>query len=86
LIIELDGSQHLDSVEYDKERTEYFESLGIKVIRFWNNEINNNINGVIMRIEEELRQPSTAPSVRTDTPPRLRRGKPERKKTSNISS
>ena len=57
LIIELDGSQHLDNQEYDKERTEYFESLGIKVIRFWNNEINNNLNGVLMKIKEELGLP-----------------------------
>jgi len=54
LIIELDGGQHLDSVEYDKERTEYFESLGIKVIRFWNSEVKNNLNGVIIKIREEL--------------------------------
>ena len=57
LIIELDGSQHLDNKEYDQERTEYFESLGIKVIRFWNNEVNININGVMMKIQEELEQP-----------------------------
>ncbi len=54
LVIELDGSQHLDNVEYDKERTEYFESLNIKVLRFWNNDIDNNLNGVLMKIEEEL--------------------------------
>ena len=54
LIIELDGSQHLDNKEYDKERTEYLESLGNKVIRFWNDDINKNINGVLMTIMEEL--------------------------------
>jgi very-short-patch-repair endonuclease len=54
LIIEIDGSQHLDNKEYDQERTNYFESLGIKVIRFWNNEVNNNLNGVILKIIEEL--------------------------------
>jgi very-short-patch-repair endonuclease len=57
LIIELDGSQHLDNQEYDQERTEYFESLNIRVIRFWNNEVDKNINGIIMRIEEELKSP-----------------------------
>jgi very-short-patch-repair endonuclease len=56
LVIELDGSQHLDNVEHDKERTEYLEDLGIKVIRFWNNEIKNNLNGVLIKIEEELRK------------------------------
>jgi len=55
-IIELDGSQHIDNKECDQERTEYFESLGIKVIRFWNNEIKNNLNGVMIKIESELRK------------------------------
>ena len=54
LIIELDGSQHLDNQEYDEKRSCYFESLRIKVTRFWNNEIKENISGVVMRIEEEL--------------------------------
>ena len=57
LIIELDGSQHLDNQEADTERTWYFESLGLRVIRFWNNEVDKNINGVMMKIEEELKQP-----------------------------
>jgi very-short-patch-repair endonuclease len=50
LIIELDGSQHLEQEEYDQERTKYFESLGYKVIRFWNNDVANNIEGVILAI------------------------------------
>ena len=47
LIIELDGSQHLDAQEYDKERDEYIQTLAIKVLRFWNNEIDKNIEGVL---------------------------------------
>jgi very-short-patch-repair endonuclease len=54
LIIELDGSQHLDNQEYDQERTEYFESLNIKVIRFWNNEVRQNLHGVLIKIQTEL--------------------------------
>jgi very-short-patch-repair endonuclease len=50
LIIELDGSQHLEQEEYDEERTKYLESLGYKVIRFWNNDVMNNIEGVILAI------------------------------------
>ena len=50
LIIELDGSQHLDQQEYDKERTKYFESIGYKVIRFWNTDVMNDIDGVIRAI------------------------------------
>jgi very-short-patch-repair endonuclease len=56
LVIELDGSQHLDNIEYDQERTNYFESLGIKVIRFWNEDVDKNLNGVLIKIEEELRR------------------------------
>jgi len=52
IVIEVDGSQHLDNTQYDKERTQYFESLNIKVIRFWNNEVNKNIDGVITKIKE----------------------------------
>jgi very-short-patch-repair endonuclease len=50
LIIELDGSQHLEEQEYDQERTKYLESLGYKVIRFWNNDVTNNIEGVKLAI------------------------------------
>ncbi len=54
LIIELDGSQHLDTKEYDEERTNYFISLNLKVLRFWNNEIRSNLDGVIMKIKQSL--------------------------------
>jgi len=54
LIIELDGSQHLEQEEYDQERTEYLESQGYKVIRFWNNDVLNNLEGVILAIIHTL--------------------------------
>ncbi len=54
LVIELDGSQHLEQTEYDAERTRYFASLGYKVIRFWNNQVENDVNGVIRAIELTL--------------------------------
>jgi len=50
LIIELDGRQHLEQAEYDVERSKYFESQGYKVIRFWNNQVENDIGGVIRAI------------------------------------
>ena len=48
LIIELDGGQHNEpeNIEDDKVRTEFIESKGFKVIRFWNKDINLNIAGV----------------------------------------
>jgi very-short-patch-repair endonuclease len=54
LVIELDGSQHLEQEEYDVERIEYLELLGYKVIRFWNNDVMNDIVGVIHAIEMAL--------------------------------
>src|SRR6476620_36323 len=39
LIVELDGSQHLDQEHYDQERTKYLESRGYTVLRFWNNQV-----------------------------------------------
>jgi very-short-patch-repair endonuclease len=52
LVIELDGSQHFEEavLEYDKKRTEYFESLGMKVIRFSNGDILMNIDEVMQNI------------------------------------
>ena len=55
LIIELDGSQHLEQEKYDRERTAYLESQGYKVIRFWNNDVMNNISDVIRAIDTILR-------------------------------
>ena len=50
LIVELDGSQHIEQQEYDAERTKYFESLGYKVVRFWNKNVAQDIEGVIRAI------------------------------------
>ena len=54
LIIELDGSQHLEQEAYDIERTRYLESQGYKVVRFWNQDVMNDINGVFRAIEFAL--------------------------------
>jgi very-short-patch-repair endonuclease len=58
LIIELDGSQHLEQAEYDEERTKYLETQGYKVIRFWNNDVINNIESVILAIMYALEKQS----------------------------
>jgi len=67
LIVELDGSQHLDNKNYDDDRTKFFEELNLRVLRFWNNEVNTNLNGVLMTIEEELNSPPRL----EDSPPLL---------------
>jgi very-short-patch-repair endonuclease len=38
----------------DIERSRYFESLGYRVVRFWNNQVENDVNGVIQAIELTL--------------------------------
>ncbi len=57
LVIELDGWQHRkeNNGGYDIERTKFLESLGCKILRFWNNDVNKNIEGVILKIGEYLK-------------------------------
>jgi very-short-patch-repair endonuclease len=50
LIVELDGSQHLEQEEYDEERTRFLKTEGYRVIRFWNNDVMKNIDSVILAI------------------------------------
>ena len=53
LVIEVDGGQHSDS-STDEGRTRMIESYGYRVIRFWNNEVLQNTDGVVLRITEAL--------------------------------
>jgi very-short-patch-repair endonuclease len=54
LVVEIDGSQHIKEKEYDVERNNYIETLGIKVLRFWNSEVDKNIEGVLKKIKDHL--------------------------------
>ncbi len=54
LIIELDGSQHGDAVDYDARRTAYLNGAGWRVVRFPNREVLTNLAGVLTRVEVEL--------------------------------
>jgi very-short-patch-repair endonuclease len=54
LIIELDGSQHLDQTEYDLERTKFLEENGYRVLRFWNHDVMNNIEAVMLAIRNVI--------------------------------
>jgi very-short-patch-repair endonuclease len=58
IIIELDGSQHLEQEEYDAERTAFLESKGYRVLRFWNNDVMNDIEGVLQAIAMALESES----------------------------
>ena len=54
LIIEIDGGQHADAIEYDQQRTAFLESKSYTVIRFWNNEVLTNIEGVYEEILKHI--------------------------------
>lgn len=56
IVIELDGGQHtnIENEEYDRKRTEYLSNLGLTVLRFWNNDISENIEGLIDKISQKL--------------------------------
>ena len=54
IIIEIDGGQHNEgiNIQEDTKRTEYLNSKGYKVYRFWNNEIDKNLDGVYQKLKE----------------------------------
>jgi very-short-patch-repair endonuclease len=56
LIIEVDGSQHseLQNIKKDNQRTKWLESQGYQVIRFWNTDVLENIEGVMFKVSEAL--------------------------------
>ena len=54
IIIEIDGGHHNqpNDIENDKKRTAFLESQGYQVIRFWNNDIDKNIEGVFKELQK----------------------------------
>ena len=54
LVIELDGGHHAELVDADQSRTDFFVSQGYRVLRFWNNEVIENIDGVLEQIVHTL--------------------------------
>ena len=63
LIVEVDGGQHDERATYDEARTRYLEAQGWRVIRFWNNDVLGNLEGVVATIERALvERPSPGPS------------------------
>jgi very-short-patch-repair endonuclease len=54
LIIELDGGQHATAADYDAERTRFLETQGYRALRFWNNDVLSNTDGVLECIARTL--------------------------------
>lgn len=64
IAIEIDGGQHAEETKrYDDKRTDFLNKRGIRVIRFWNNEVLSNLEGVVGRIVEEINNNSPQPSL-----------------------
>ena len=57
LVIELDGGQHYERKNEDIERTRRLKQMGLRVLRFWNNEAVGNLGGVLEKIRQELESP-----------------------------
>ena len=68
LVIEVDGGQHDERAEYDARRSAHLEKSAFRVLRFWNNEVLQNLEGVLTMIELNLRADGDAPSSPTPLP------------------
>jgi len=69
LVIEADGGQHTVEKEKDDERTQWLNSQGFTVLRFWNNEILTNIDGVMEVVMMEcVNQPSRTEGANHPSP------------------
>jgi very-short-patch-repair endonuclease len=52
IIVELDGGQHAEDRHKDRERDRFLAQAGFKILRFWNNEVLEKLDGVLERIRE----------------------------------
>jgi very-short-patch-repair endonuclease len=54
LVVEVDGGQHAEQVDYDARRAAYLAQCGLRVLRFWNSEVLTNRHGVCLTILDAL--------------------------------
>lgn len=64
LVIEVDGGQHYELQNQDSKRSAWLESQGWKVLRFWNNEVLQNIEGVLAEVLNALHPHPNLPPFR----------------------
>jgi len=62
LIVELDGGQHAERLDYDEGRTTWLAGIGYRVLRLWNGEVFTNTDGVVETIRLALLDPPPRPS------------------------
>jgi very-short-patch-repair endonuclease len=61
-IIELDGGQHAVEKKKDRKRDNWLEQQGFRILRFWDNEVFENLEGVLETVRDRLLSPSLNPS------------------------
>ncbi len=66
LVVELDGGQHGDAIEYDQVRTEALNRHGFPVLRFWNADVMEGLEGVVDRIRHFVKLPTIFTYDRSD--------------------
>lgn len=59
LLIEVDGGQHSAQAQQDAQRTAWLEARGFRVMRFWNNDVLGNTEGVLQMIVAALKEQSS---------------------------
>ncbi len=57
LVIEVDGGQHSDNKAYDAARDQWLNTQGYRVLRFWNNDVLTNIEGVMEIVQRAMDEP-----------------------------
>ncbi len=62
LVIEVDGGQHLEQEEADAVRDAWLRTEGFHVLRFWNDEVMENLDGVVEVVAEHVRRSTPHPS------------------------
>ena len=62
VVVEIDGGQHAEQVEADAERTREIEAFGYTIIRFWNNDVLANTDGVLEALLQHLLMARDRPS------------------------
>jgi very-short-patch-repair endonuclease len=76
LVVEIDGGQHNSPSEYEEERTDFLVREGFEILRFWNNEVLENREGVCTRILEILSALTPHPPAATrQAPPSPTKGR-----------
>jgi adenine-specific DNA-methyltransferase len=88
LVIELDGDQHAEQIEYDRQRTAALERLGYQVLRFWNVDVLRSRVNVLDTIDRLLRpdpHPNPLPQA-GEGAGRRERGKQRRMATARIAA